>query len=167
MVVVVLLAGLSGFLANKPAEIQVVNQTSVLVVEKEVANNPLVDEMAADYLENKYDEQLQNDTAKALVLAEIAKRDFKKDVFSILEANKSVEDYKDLTIYSVKVEDIELNDESATVTVVFKVSGFEDDDEESDFKARFRAVFEVEGLDVEDLDEEIADTEITLEKFYD
>lgn len=125
--------------------------------------------MAADYLENKYDEKLQNDTAKALVLEEIAGRDFKKAVFAILEGNKSVEDYKDLTIYSVKIDEVTLNDdETAEVIVVFKVSGIEDSDEDSDFKARLTATFVVEDLDCDEIDEgEISEYEITLEKFYD
>lgn len=126
-----------------------------------------------DEFEEEADEKLQNDTAKSLVLAEMAKRDFKKEVLAVLESNtidnKSVEDYKDLTIYSVKIDEVELNDdETAEVIVTFKVSGFEDADEESDFKARLTATFVVEGLDVDELDEaEIADTVIALEKFYD
>lgn len=167
-IVCLLLAGLSGFLANKPAEIKEVPTPFVVetIVEQ---NDSLVDEMAADYLESKYDEELQNDTAKQLVIDEIAGRDFKKAVFEILSENKSIEDYKDLTIYSVKIEDIELSDdETAIVSVVIKVEGFESDDEEDDFRARLNVEFLVEDLDCDEIDEaETAEYEITLDKFYD
>ena len=168
VVLSLVLAGLSGFLANKPAEIKEIEVPFVVerLVEK---NDTLVDEMASDYLENKYDEKLQNDTAKALVLEEIAGRDFKKAVFAILEENKSVEDYKDLTIYSVKIDEVTLNDdETAEVEVTFKVKGFESGDEEDEFKARLTATFVVEDLDVDEIDEaDVSEYDIVLEKFYD
>jgi len=168
VVLSLVLAGLSGFLANKPAEIKEIEVPFVVerLVEK---NDTLVDEMATDYLENKYDEKIQNDTAKALVLEEIAGRDFKKAVFAILEENKSVEDYKDLTIYSVKIDEVTLNDdETAEVEVTFKVKGFESGDEEDEFKARLTATFVVEDLDVDEIDEaDVSEYDIVLEKFYD
>ena len=167
---VLLLAAFGGYAINKPAEVKVVETEKVVVVEKLVEkNDTLVDEMASDYLETKYDEKLQNDTAKSLVLEEIAGRDFKKAVFAILEENKSVEDYKDLTVYSVKIDEVTLNDdETAEVEVTFKVKGFESGDEEDEFKARLTATFVVEDLDVDEIDEaDVSEYDIVLEKFYD
>jgi hypothetical protein len=161
---------LCGFLVNKPAEVQVKEVQVPYVVEKVVkANSTLVDEMASDYLQDKYDEKSQNETAKSLVVAEKDERSFLKAVLAVLEdEGKSVEDYKDLTIYSFKIDDVELSEDAAEVSVTLKVSGFEDGDEESDFKARIGAVFYVSNLDVDELSEaEVEDYEFTFEKFYD
>jgi hypothetical protein len=85
------------------------------------------------------------------------------------EANKSIESYRDLTIYSFVIESSVVSDEEATIEVTLKVSGFEDGDDESTFKARISAVFIVSDLDIGDdfEDAEVLLDSLVLEKFYD
>lgn len=152
VVVSLLLAGLSGFLANKPAE--VVEVPVPFIVEKLVEkNDTLVNEMASDYLESKYDEKLQNDTAKALVLEEYAKKSFKVSLFELLEENFTIDSYKDLQFSELDIEEVELNGEDAVVTGTFKVVFDEFDDEDFTKRLTIEVVFEVEELDVEELED--------------
>jgi len=121
-----------------------------------------------DEFEVEADEKLQNDTAKDLVLAELAKKAFMKDVAAKLNETMSIESYKDLSISYVKIEEVELDGEEAVVVVTIKVVGVEDSDEDLDFKAKLSVEFSVDGLDVDELDEaEIVDSSIELVKVYD
>jgi hypothetical protein len=99
---------------------------------------------------------LQNDTAKTLVLAEINKRAFLKEIVEVLNdnsiENQSVEDYKSITsLYSIVVKDVEIDDDdNAVVTVEVKVKFINDEDEELAYRAKFTAVYDVTDLDVDD-----------------
>lgn len=170
------LALLSGFIISQPAEIV----TKEVVVKELVYDNTtsvLLEELKTkiDSLEeftNKNDEELQNETAKALVSTEMDRSSFLKDVKTLLEdndiENKTIESYKDLEIYSIKVKSSEVEDEEAEVVVEFKVVGFEEDDDELEFKAKIIATFTVSELVIEDNFED-ADIEYELElsRFYD
>jgi len=159
--------------ANTHVEVKEVNNT--VTVEKTVVvdsnkTNDLYNYFAED-IQDKKDEVLQNDTAKSLVLAEIAKKDFKKDLVALLNdnsiENQSVEDYKDIEIYYSNIEDSSIDDTDAEVEMLIKVKGFNDGDTEDDFKARLTVTFNVSELVVEDNFED-ADVEytISLEKVY-
>lgn len=175
-VVCVALALLSLFAISRPVE---VIEKEVIVKELVVDNSTLaaIEELKAKVeslseFTEKEDEELQNETAKTLVHDEMMGKSFLKDVKALLEnndeENKTIESYKDLEIYSIKVKSSEVEDEEAEVIVEFKVVGFEEDDEELEFKAKIIATFTVSELVVEDAFEE-ADVEYELEisRFYD
>lgn len=168
------LAVVSGFALTRPAEV---------IIEKELipADNSeiiaSIEELKAkisslEEFTSAEDEELQNETAKALVSEEIVKKAFLKDVKALLEdndlENKTIESYKDLEVYSAKIKSSRVVGEDATVIVEIKVKGFEEDDEELDFKAKIIATFEVSDLVVEDEFEDAdLDYELDLSRFYD
>jgi hypothetical protein len=81
--------------------------------------------------------------------------------------NMSVEDYKDIEIYYSEITEVDLSGEDAEVLMTIKVKGYNADDQEDDFKARIYVTFEVEGLDMDELDDaEVADYELELSKVY-
>jgi len=113
--------------------------------------------------EDEADEKLQNDTAKALVLKELSTRDFKEKVVEVLnDEGYSIEDYKNVSVYYSKINDVDLGDETAEVKVTIKVASFNDGDEEDSFKVKLTALFNVEGLDVDDIEDAELDDDYEL-----
>jgi hypothetical protein len=112
--------------------------------------------------------KLQNDTAKKLVLDEIALKAFKKELVEVLNdnsvENQSIEDYKSIeSIYSIVIKDVEIDDDdNAVVTVEVKVKFINDEDEELEYRAKLIATFDVTDLDVEDITDAEAELD-TLE----
>jgi hypothetical protein len=161
------------YVANKPVAIQ----EKLVPVEKEVIvqvesnkTAELYDYFSED-IQDKKDTVVKNNTAKSLSFAEIAKRDFKKDIVKLMNdnaiENMSVEDYEDIEIYYSEITEVDLSGEDAEVLMTIKVKGFNADDQEDDFKARIYVIFEVEGLDMDELDDaEVADYKLKLSKVY-
>jgi hypothetical protein len=176
-VLVIVFAILCGSLANKPAEIKEV-QVPVIVSTTVVDNSTLAElaELKAkinslNEFEVEADEQAQNDTAKMLVMSEKDVKSFRLAVLDALEEEGyNIESYKDLNVYSFKIDSVNLEGDSAEANVTFKVSGFEAGDEEDSFKVRMSATMLVEDLDV---DEDFEDSEVSedyvivFEKEYD
>lgn len=168
------LAVVSGFALTKPAEV-IIEKEYVPADNSEIIAS--IEELrtkisSLEEFTSAEDEELQNETAKALVSEEIVKKAFLKDVKELLEdnrlENKTIESYKDLEVYSVKIKSSKVKGENATVIVEIKVKGFEEDDEELDFKAKIIATFEVIDLVVEDKFEDAdLDYELGLSRFYD
>jgi hypothetical protein len=153
-------------------------ETKYLVNETvKIVNVPIVDttnltEMANKYLEADYEETLLNDTAKLVVDSEMKTKDFKKQLLVALnnntEESQSVEDYKDITVSSSKVEEVEVDGTEGVVKVTLKVTFFNDGDEEDNGKARLTVVFDVTGLSVDELeDAEASVNEMTVTRIYD
>jgi hypothetical protein len=78
----------------------------------------------------------------------------------LVDENRSVESYKDVVITSVKVKESEVSGEDAVVELEVRLSFIEFGDEEESFKAVVKAVFEVEGLDVESLEDAEASLDV-------
>jgi hypothetical protein len=151
VIALVALGIFGGYAYNKPAEIQFVDVNNTVIIEK--SNDTLVNEMASDYLQSKYDEKLQNDTAKALVLEEYARKSFKVALFDLLADEFDIESYKDIEFSSLEIKEVELDGDDAVVTATFKVDFDEFDDSDFTKRATIEVVFEVSGLDVEDLED--------------
>lgn len=157
--------------SNKPVEV-VEKDIPVITTEFVGLENTTIAEMADKYLKSDKEKDLKNDTAKDAVLDEKDKKAFKLVVLDVLNDNEieelNVESYKDLDIYSFVFDSVKIKKDVATVIVTLKVSGFEDGDDELDFKTRLKAEFEVSGLDIdddfEDLEVELIDLE--LERVY-
>lgn len=135
----------------------------------EQANNSKLDELYSSYFEQDIKEAAMNATAKDLVLKDINTKDFKRAVLEVLnDEGTSVEDYKDLEIYSVKIDSVELSESSAEISVILKVLGFNDGDEDDNFKSRLTATYVVSDLEFDEgfEDSEAELDEITFEKFY-
>lgn len=166
--VVIAIVALAFVVMNQPKvpTAQEIAAKVILPTPQVTPSNPAVEEMANDYLKDKKETTLKNDTAKLLVLEEMKTKDFKKEIMSVLnDEDQNVEDYKDIVeIYSISIEEVELNGEDATITVEFKVKFCNDGDEEDESeKAKFSAVFDVTGLVVDDSFED-SETELdTLE----
>jgi hypothetical protein len=161
--------GLIGFNALNSEEVviptadEIASKVNVSIVQ-EVVDNSKLDELYEDYFKDKQDKELQNETAKALVLDEINTKAFRIAIFDLLvEEGRDIDSYKDVTITSVVIKDAEVDGEDAVVTVEIKVNFIEFGDEDESFKAVIKAVFEVESLDLEELDDAtLGDFELEL-----
>jgi hypothetical protein len=142
-----------------------VNTQTTIVQE---VNNSKLDELYEDYFSARDDETKQNDTAKAHVSEEIAKKSFRTAVMDLLnDEGQSVEKYTHLTITESKITKVTLNDDEATVKVTLYVDFYNDGDAKDDEEARVYAVFNVTDLvvddDFEDVDSEYS---LVLSKIY-
>jgi len=161
--------GVAIFAVNSQTEVvvpsadEIASKVNVSVVQ-EVVDNSRLDELYEDYFKARNEAELQNNTAKDLVMEEIAKKAFKLAILDALEAEgKDVDSYKDITITSASIKESVLSGESAVVTVTLRVSFIEFGDELESFRAVIEAVFEVEGLDVEDFeDAEVVDYDLEV-----
>lgn len=175
LVVALVSALFSGFVVFNQPETPVVPSAEEIAAKVNVSlpvaevNLSKLDKLYDDYFEAQFDEERMNITAKDISLAELGKKDFKKDVLSLLnDNNQSVEDYKDIEVYSSKIVNVELDGDEATVEIEFKVKSFNDGDDEDSFKAKLSGLFEVSNLDKDSEDEsEVEDYELSLLKFYD
>ena len=174
-ILLLVVGGLAGYLSNKPVE-----ATPIVVLNQTVDTSAIdakISELDAkisslEEFEVEADEKLQNDTAKNLVSDEMSEKSFKKAIMALLNNNSiqnmTVKEYKDLTIVSSVIEDVELNGNNAEVETTIKVTGFNDGDDEDDFKVRLVVVFNIEGLDVDEIDEaSVEDYSLVLEKVFD
>jgi len=131
----------------------------------------------SDKLDAIYNEVLRGEktegVAERLALDELETRDFKKDLVSFLMSEEETlqdMDYKDIEDISIRDVDVEVEGDSAEVSVEFKVyvSNFGDEDEQE--MARVSVTFYIEDLDEEENfeDAEVVETsKFDLIKFYD
>ena len=129
--------------------------------------------------EDEYEENLIEDEAEKLALAELDSKDFRKllrtklnDKIALITVNvneqiyHTIKSYKDIEdVYSVDVEDVSVvyDTETATVEIKFKVEYVLDDDEDLVGKARVTITYDVSGLDVDDdFEDAEADEEFTV-----
>jgi len=160
VLVAILAVGLAAFAVNSVSQVsvpsadEIASKVNVTVIIPEVEENSDLNEFLEDALEDKKDGELKNETAKNLTLDEAAKKAFRVAIFDLLVAeNRSVDSYKDVVITSVKVKESVVSGEDAVVELEVRVEFIEFGDEEEAFKAVVKAVFEVEGLDVEELED--------------
>jgi len=166
-VLVLVLAVFAGYAANNKEIVE-----KEVVVTQTIVDNSTLDKLAdleakldsLDEFEVEADEKLQNDTAKDLVLAELDKKSFMKAILAVLEdnsiENKSIESYKDLSIYSVKIKSSELDGDEAVVTVEVKYNFNEYNDSNYPVLATLSVEFLVSNLDIDD---NFEDAEVKLE----
>ena len=119
-----------------------------------------------DYMLDKdaYEEELQEDEAEKLVMAELNSKDFRLELLKAIDTANDVgigvdteqeglkiDSYRDFEdVYAVDVDEVEVDDEDAEVTVIFKVQYILDDDEDLIGKARVTVIYGVEELVVDD-----------------
>jgi hypothetical protein len=144
-----------------PSADEIASKVNVTVIIPEVEENSDLEEFLADSLKDKREGELKNDTAKELVLTEASKKAFRVALFDLLVSeNRSIDSYKDVVITSVKVKESVVSGEDAVVELEVRVSFIEFGDSEESFRAVIKAVFEVEGLDVENLEDADASLDV-------
>ncbi len=136
--------------------------------------------------EDEYEENLIEDEAEKLALAELNSKDFMEALLIAIndaipltlnvneQKGLEIESYKDIEdAYSVDVDDVVINVSAATgvVTIDFKVQYVLDDDEDLVGKARVTIVYDVYDLvvddDFEDAEvEEVIDTDFDVTHLY-
>jgi hypothetical protein len=136
----------------------------IVIPVPEVVENSDLNEFLEDALKDKREAELKNDTAKELVLSEIDLKSFRVALMDLLnDEGRDVDSYRDISVTSVVVKESSVAGDSAVVVVELRVSFIEFGDSEESFRAVIEAVFEVEGLDVEELeDAEVVDYDLEL-----
>ena len=113
---------------------------------------------------SKYDEE---EKSKELALAEMDTKEFKKVLVDALVNKSDIDSYKDIETFTVKESDVSFHRNTGTVDVTFKVTYFEnEDDDESDLQeAKVKVTLTVEDVDESDDFEDAEVSEYTTDDF--
>lgn len=190
LVVLILLLGVLNYgfyasLKNKAAEKVDLSATNnaILGLEGKVSElSSKVEDLSAPSNESVLDENgkvsemynklFRHDNEKEmslnLAVEELDKKDFKQNMFDLLELNSSIESYKDITSIVVKDSDVSLSGDEAEVSLDLKVYYFIDGDKEEDMKAYVNAVCSVVNIEKDDNyeDMEVESCDLELVKVY-
>jgi len=131
----------------------IASQNVKVITEKVYVNNTIVEYEAPvipEFILSESEFEDKAIEAQALIFAQesVDSRDFKKAVFDALEAyGEDIEDYKDITEFSIVDIDVDGNEVSFDVKVYYFIDG----DEDEAYKARLNEfTVEVDELDFDD-----------------
>jgi hypothetical protein len=109
-------------------------------------NNAKLDAVYEELLGDANKEKAFNATAINLSMAELYSKDVLKAIRTLLNAKgQDVDEYKDIEVYYTSIEDtdVDIDDETATVEILFKINFINDGDEDLEERAKLVAVFNV------------------------